>query len=878
MASLISVIVFNIASRITNRKKISFIISTFLAFGTLIFPYSGVTHHDVYGTFFLILAFYFLFQRYQINKEILDRNIVISGILTGLAFFISFNTIPAIVALILFVVLKGFKKDIVLFITSCFIGLIPSFLFNYISFGHPFNFSMNLHCRYYNLPQPELSLTKVLLQLGLKINSYLISPITAITFYSPISLIGFFGLFLLNDKYYAEKTALVLAFILYFLQPTVDTAAGVGWCQYGSRYLLESTPFLLIGLSGFFVARKNKLGELIARYSYTTPLIMLVGVISIIICSAGSIIGVMYCDYSKNAFISHLAKIISGNLPYFPFIYFGIILIIISILFLSLKYSEIRNLNFEHINKWIYITLIIVIAFILRFYKLDKIPLGLYSDEASIGYNAYCISETGKDEHGELLPIYFKAFGEYKNPVLIYISAIFIKLFGPSIFTLRFTSCVLGLITVFFTYKLAKLYFDRKIALLSSFLLAVSPWLIQYSRIAMDPIAFPPFFVLGFYLFSVGLKSKPRYIVLSVIPISISLYSYAIAKVFIPVFYFFFLLFNRKLIINKKLSIITWIILIMLMLIPMYKATTEKNIFGRFNAISIFNSPELHEKAKEKLTGIKFFHTLSNNKLVQEVLIFFENYKRHMSIDFLLKSGDWNRRHNIGNRGQLLLFTFIMGIVGFIYLIFKRIFIFPAWFLLFPIASSLTSEGIPHASRCICGMPVFEILASVGFFSIYSYIKNNFQKGKNWLSIVFSIALFMFSAKGIDDLKNYLKDYFIRYAQDSRYVFDYNTYAIANATENLKEFDKIIIPSELSYVTLLYLHKINPKDWLTNKSVLRFVKDSEFSNIDPSKKVIKINSPGSSTNGKTISLIFDEVTKNVIYEVKLVENNPALNL
>ena len=55
---------------------------------------------------------------------------------------------------------------------------------------------------------------------------------------------------------------------------------------------------------------------------------------------------------------------------------------------------------------------------------------------------------TGRDEHGELFPIYFKAFGEYKNPVFIYACVPVIGLFGPEVFAVRLTSVLFGSLTV----------------------------------------------------------------------------------------------------------------------------------------------------------------------------------------------------------------------------------------------------------------------------------------------------------------------------------------------------------------------------------------------------------------------------------------------
>ena len=78
----------------------------------------------------------------------------------------------------------------------------------------------------------------------------------------------------------------------------------------------------------------------------------------------------------------------------------------------------------------------LIFAFVLflflvsRIYKITGIPVSVYWDEASIGYNAYSIATDLKDEWGDKLPLHFRAFGEFKLPVYIYSVAVFVKAIG----------------------------------------------------------------------------------------------------------------------------------------------------------------------------------------------------------------------------------------------------------------------------------------------------------------------------------------------------------------------------------------------------------------------------------------------------------------
>src|SRR3990170_6052123 len=94
------------------------------------------------------------------------------------------------------------------------------------------------------------------------------------------------------------------------------------------------------------------------------------------------------------------------------------------------------------------IILIVLIAAVLRLWKLDNIPPHLTPDEAALGYNAYSILKTGKDEYGEFLPIIFKSFGDYKPGLYVYLTVPFVAFFGLNEYTVRLPSAIFGIIAV----------------------------------------------------------------------------------------------------------------------------------------------------------------------------------------------------------------------------------------------------------------------------------------------------------------------------------------------------------------------------------------------------------------------------------------------
>src|SRR4030042_566937 len=95
-------------------------------------------------------------------------------------------------------------------------------------------------------------------------------------------------------------------------------------------------------------------------------------------------------------------------------------------------------------NKYFFgIVIIFLIALLFRFYKLSSYPVSLSMDEVAIGYNAYSILKTGKDEWGQKLPLAFKSVGDYKPPVDIYLTVPSVWVFGLNEFGVRFPVALL---------------------------------------------------------------------------------------------------------------------------------------------------------------------------------------------------------------------------------------------------------------------------------------------------------------------------------------------------------------------------------------------------------------------------------------------------
>ncbi len=222
---------------------------------------------------------------------------------------------------------------------------------------------------------------------------------------------------------------------------------------------------------------------------------------------------------------------------------------------------------------FIFLLLTTLLGGVLRFWKLADFPVAPNWDEVSHGVNAYSILLTGKDEWGISFPHIFRAFGDYKLPLYIYLSTIPVWLFGLNVFAVRFISALAGTLAIPGIYLLTREPFTNKdtskdspvipdqignlykdLPLLSALLLAISPWHFFISRPALEANLSLTLIIFGFYFLLRFLKqnqpviptavegsqttkkslSRKISLLPAVLLLGLSLHTYNTARVFVP--------------------------------------------------------------------------------------------------------------------------------------------------------------------------------------------------------------------------------------------------------------------------------------------------------------------------------------------------------
>ena len=473
---------------------------------------------------------------------------------------------------------------------------------------------------------------------------------------------------------------------------------------------------------------------------------------------------------------------------------------------------------------------IVILAAILRLWGLGSVPPSPDWDEVALGYDAYSIIHTGKDEFGKFLPVVLRSFDDYKPALYAYLTIPSVLLFGLSTFAVRFPSAIFGIISVISVFFLVReLFNDHKykdyLSLTASLLFALSPWSIQFSRVGFEANVGSAINILMVLFFLKGLKNH-IFLLLSAFFAGLGIYVYQSEKVFIPLLVIVLVfIFRKSIFLIPKKYIISSVVLGLIVVLPMIIfITTNRAALLRVTGTSIFSyKTELLKSNIQKLEednreNNKIGLILDNRRLVY-VRTIVSGYISHFDFNWLFISGDISRHHAPG-MGLLYLFEFPFVLIGIYKLLFgdfnrKTKLVIFSWFLLAPLPASITT-GVPHAVRTINFLPTWQILSTVGLIFALAAISSfrlSIFKFKIWklLAILyFSFVLFNFIY--------YLNQYFVQqnyyFSQDWQYGYKQAVEEVKSLQNNYSE---IIVsdkqPMDKSYMFFLFYLQYSPFDY-----------------------------------------------------------------
>lgn len=461
-------------------------------------------------------------------------------------------------------------------------------------------------------------------------------------------------------------------------------------------------------------------------------------------------------------------------------------------------------MNKKHL--FILFFLILFIGAFLRLYKITDVPPGVNRDEASIGYTAYSLIKTGKDEYGRSFPLSFQSFGDWKLPLYIYTVVTTVKLFGLNEFAVRIPSAIFGIITIALTFFLIqKLFNNYKLSFLTMFLLAISPWHIHLSRVESESNTAVLFVVAGTLCFLNSLGKRRWLMIPSFIFFALTYFTYAGNYVFTTLFVLALIIIYRKKLLKNRTFYISLAIFLLLSGFVLSKTLFANNT--KVSGIGIFGDPTfvyLQLGIPRTQHGNNLIAEAIHNKVVYGAEVFSHNYLRSFSPQFLFIQGGGNSAHNIPNFGNMYLVESVFFYIGIVCLLFKNKtkekYLVLCWLFLSPIAASITKDA-PHTNRMLAVFPMVPLMTAFGLIFILSKVRHK---------VIFTIFIcFLFVINFIIYMDRYYVHFPIEKAEDWGLVYKELYKSLSEKKYTLK---KVVIdnPESSPYIFLLFYSKYDP--------------------------------------------------------------------
>ncbi len=480
--------------------------------------------------------------------------------------------------------------------------------------------------------------------------------------------------------------------------------------------------------------------------------------------------------------------------------------------------------------------LILLLAFFLRIYNLNSLPPSLNWDEVSLGYNAYSILETGRDEWGIFLPLSFRAYGEYKLPVYVYLDVPFVKIFGLNEWGVRFPSVLAGvgfIILVFLILKELTKKWD--VSLWGMLVASILPWVLNLSRIAVEANLALFLTTAAFYFFVKGLNAN-KFLILSFLIWGLTIFTYNSSRIFTPLFLTILtLVFWKDLIKNKKIFIFASAIFVIFFSVALIKGLSEDSIV-RFQWTSILNQVGTNEI--NKLRGESFLPSnlsrLVYNKATYWVSNASTNYLNHFSPRFLFINGGSNYQYNPIGEGLILVVLAPFLLFGLIATLRKRNkwgTIFLIWLFLAPIPSSITRDS-PHTLRSLMMITPLIFFISMGISVCFNLIKKWQKLAAVTLVLILGINFYFF-------WQNYSENYIKNYSWAFQYGYKETVQFIK---DHYSEYDQIIITKKQGepHEFVLFYFAWSPSKYQEDTNLIRYLQSNWYW-VDRFDKFIYVN-------------------------------------
>lgn len=459
---------------------------------------------------------------------------------------------------------------------------------------------------------------------------------------------------------------------------------------------------------------------------------------------------------------------------------------------------------------------IVATALLLRTARITTNPPSISWDEASIGYNAYSILMSGKDEHGKRLPLdAFAAFGDYKPPLPIYITVPFVAVFGLGELSVRLPSALAGTLTVLLMYFLITELFTaskyaRELGLTGASILAITPWHIMLSRAGFEANIAVLFITFGVWCV-LKAREHSRYFLVCWLPFVLGVYTFNSARYAGPLLAVGLIIFVWKHVVRFWKKFLIGILIGLVALAPILPHLLSKQARLRFDEVSIFTDLNivLTANARRQSDGFTWWSGILDNRRISYVHTYLVHFFDNIQPRFLFIYGDGNPKFSIQDTGELLLISAPLLAYGLLQLFidYPAVALLLVWWLIASIAPAAVARETPHALRIENGLPVYIIVTAFGFVSTMTRLKS-----RRFRVIFLSFTVFLFFCNLLYFWHNLMAHYPKEYSGEWQYGYKQ---AILYTDTVKMNYDTIVFSENIGrpYIYLLFYDRVNPNEF-----------------------------------------------------------------
>lgn len=390
---------------------------------------------------------------------------------------------------------------------------------------------------------------------------------------------------------------------------------------------------------------------------------------------------------------------------------------------------------FKKIFSILPLVLILLFAFLIRWYAIGSVAPGISTDEIDYSLNAKSFFLTNKDLADKIYTLdVFKFHYPGTDSVKAELPYILLIPFnGPFNFSLPLTRLpyvLMSIGTICLIYLISKKFFGQKTAIVSMIISSINPFLIVLGRASYEVVPAMFFYLLGLYTM-LNLKGKK---ILFAFPIFLTaFYSYIGTKlVFLPfiivvsIYCYFFA--NKKK--YGKYYILLCALSLLFLIFYIYSLHSNSKS-SRLDELLTPNSIHVIEKINSDRNGS--LESPLNSMIVNKPIVYLraltQNFFSSFSADFLVMTGDGFFR--LYNHGVIYYLDLVFILIAFIFNKKRREGFFLLSILLIATIPEVFFNSIevsPNYSHSVLIFPVLIIFISVGIVSLIDNILNSLLK------------------------------------------------------------------------------------------------------------------------------------------------------